>query len=58
MLKVGNPYEEYLNDIEEKYEEILGKLKNTPNINYNYYNCSFNYGDHGYARNESHKENN
>ena len=24
-----------------------------PQIIYNYYNCSFNYGDHGYARNES-----
>ena len=24
-----------------------------PQIIYNYYNCSFNYGDHGYARNEN-----
>jgi len=28
-------------------------VERSPQIVYNYYNCSFNYGDHGYARNES-----
>ncbi len=28
-------------------------IEQPPQIVYNYYNCSFNYGDHGYARNEN-----
>ena len=28
-------------------------IERPPQIVYNYYNCSFNYGDHGYARNEN-----
>ena len=28
-------------------------VEQPPQIVYNYYNCSFNYGDHGYARNEN-----
>lgn len=42
-----------LEGIEKLLQQII---KDNNHIVYNYYNCSFNYGDHGYARNENKKE--